>query len=405
MILNYLFQIAFKYLFAIRHRNISNIITLVSFVGVLFGTMAMVIVLSVFNGFDEIIQKIYYNVDADFKIELKEGFIFDTSDELIEKIKKIDGVTACSEVLEHKMLLEAKGQDLTVVYAKGVSANYLDVNNIKNSISRGYYFADKKNHVIVGSHIANILSVNVLDYDKPLQLSFFQDNPNGLGLDKINQVKKAFYVSGVFQTYSEFDNSHILLNINDLRDFLFLNMNSCSSIEIKLSDLRYEKEVEEELKYILDTSFIIKNRSDQRPFIYKMVETEKLAVYIIFSFILIISLLSLIASLVVLLMEKQNDIYTMYSFGINKEKIKNIFFLIGVFITMLGAIAGTALGRFCCYLQDKFEIVQLGESSSFLQAYPVKVELMDIIIIQLIVLFLGSMTSYLVSRTENFYRY
>tara|TARA_Y100000994_G_scaffold234693_1_gene223740 strand:- start:413 stop:1516 length:1104 start_codon:yes stop_codon:yes gene_type:complete len=367
--------------------------------------MAMVIVLSVFNGFDEIIQKIYYNVDSDFKIELKEGFVFDTSDLLMEKIKNIDGVTAYSEVLEHKMLLEAKGQDLAVVHAKGVSANYLDVNNIKNSISRGYYFDDKKHHVIVGSHIANLLSVNVLDYDEPLQLSFFRDNPSGLALDKINQVKKSFYVSGVFQTFSEFDNTHILLNINDLRDFLFLNMNSCSSIEIKLSDLRYEKEVEAELKRIIGTSFIVKNRSDQRPFIYKMVETEKLAVYIIFSFILIISLLSLIASLVVLLMEKQNDIYTMYSFGIHKDKIKNIFFLVGVFITMLGSIAGTALGRFFCYLQDKFEIVQLGQSSPFLQAYPVRVELIDIIMIQLIVLFLGSMTSYLVSRTQNFYHY
>ena len=378
---------------------------MVSFVGVLFGTMAMVIVLSVFNGFDDIIQKIYYNVDSDFKIELKEGFIFESTNDLIKKIKNIDGVSAYSEVLEHKMLVESEGKDLTVVYAKGVGPNYVDVNNIKQSVSRGHYFDDKKDHVIVGNHIANTLSINVLDYERPLNLSFFKDHPNSFGLDNINQVNRAFYVSGVFQTYSEFDNTHVLLSINDLRDFLFLDSNSCSSIEIKLSDLNKEKEIEEELKSIFSAKFIVKSRSDQRPFIYKMVETEKLAVYIIFSFILIISMLSLIASLVVLLMEKQNDIYTLYSFGLNKKKIKNIFFLIGVFITISGALAGTVLGRVFCYLQDKFKIIQLGESSSFLQAYPVKVEFSDIIMIQLIVLFLGSMTSYLVSRTEKFYRY
>jgi len=365
----------------------------------------MVIVLSVFNGFDDIIQKIYANVDADFKIELKEEIIFDLNNDLLEKINDVDGVSAYSEVLEHKMLVESQGQDLIVVYAKGVGSNYLEVNNIKKSISRGHYFDDKKDHVVIGTGISNVLLAPVLDYERPLKLSFFQDQTNGFGLDNIHKVNRAFYVSGVFQTYSEFDNTHLLLGISDLRDFLGLDGNTCSSIEIKLSDTKRKKEIEEELQYIFGTEFIVKNRSNQRPFIYKMVETEKLAVYIIFSFILIISMLSLIASLVVLLMEKQNDIYTLYSFGLNKKKIKNIFFLIGVFITMLGALVGTVLGRLFCYFQDKFELVQLGQSSSFLKAYPVKVEFADIIIIQLIVLLLGSITSYLVSRTEKFYRY
>jgi lipoprotein-releasing system permease protein len=116
-------------------------------------------------------------------------------------------------------------------------------------------------------------------------------------------------------------------------------------------------------------------------------------------------MLSLIASLVVLLMEKQQDIYTLYSFGVSKNKIKNIFFLIGVVVTVLGVLIGTVLGRLVCYLQDKYEIIQLGTSSSFLQAYPVKVYLLDIIMIQLIVLFLGTLTSYLVSRNKQFYNY
>jgi len=364
----------------------------------------MVVVLSVFNGFDNIINKLYNTIDTDFKIELKDGELFDFNNDFVEKIKGVEGVVSWSEIIEYKMLVESSGKELVVVDVKGVGENYLDVNNLEEIIWKGNYFHSKKNHIIIGNQLSNALGVDLLDYDNPLKLSFFKEKINGFGLKNIDQITRAFYVSGVFQTYTEFDNTYVILDIDDLREFLFLD-NKCSSIEIKIDNSKKYTMIEKELRYLLGDQFLVKNRFNQRPFIYKMVKTEKLAVYIIFSFILIVSMLSLIASLVVLLMEKQQDIYTLYSFGVSKHKIKNIFFLIGVIVTVLGGLIGTALGRLVCYLQDKFEIIQLGTSSSFLQAYPVKVYLLDIIMIQLIVLFLGALTSYLVSRTEQFYNY
>ena len=402
--MNYLFNIALKYLFGIRHKNIANIITLISLIGVLFGTMAMVVVLSVFNGFDNIINKLYNTIDTDFKIELKDGELFDFNNDIVENIKGVEGVVSWSEIIEYKMLVESSGKELVVVDVKGVGRDYLDVNNLEEIIWKGNYFHSKKNHIILGNQLSNVLGVDLLDYDNPLKLSFFKETMNGFGLKNIDQITHAFYVSGVFQTYTDFDNTYVILDIDDLREFLFLD-NKCSSIEIKIDDSKNYKMIEKELRYLFGDQFFVKNRFNQRPFIYKMVKTEKLAVYIIFSFILIVSMLSLIASLVVLLMEKQQDIYTLYSFGVSKNKIKNIFFLIGVVVTVLGVLIGTVLGRLVCYLQDKYEIIQLGTSSSFLQAYPVKVYLLDIIMIQLIVLFLGTLTSYLVSRHEQFYNY
>ena len=364
----------------------------------------MVVVLSVFNGFDDIINKLYNTIDTDFKIELKNGKLFDVNNDFIDKIQGVEGVVSWSEIIEYKMLVESSGHELVVVDVKGVGHNYRDVNNLEEIIWKGHYFENKKNHIIIGNQLSNLLGVDLLDYDNPLKLSFFKEKMNGFGLKNIDQMTRAFYVSGVFQTYTEFDNTYVILDIDDLRDFLFLE-HECSSIEIKIDHSKKYTMIEKELTYLLGDKFLIKNRFDQRPFIYKMVKTEKLAVYIIFSFILIVSMLSLIASLVVLLMEKQQDIYTLYSFGLSKSKIKNIFFLIGVIVTVLGGFIGTALGRLVCYLQDKFEIIQLGTSSSFLQAYPVKVYFLDILMIQLIVFFLGALTSYLVSRNEQFYNY
>ena len=399
-----MFNIALKYLFGIRHKNVANIITMISLIGVLFGTMAMVVVLSVFNGFDDIINKLYNTIDTDFKIELKDGKLFDINNDLLEKIKGVEGIVSWSEIIEHKMLVESSGKELVVVDVKGVGQNYRDVNNLEEIIWKGNYFENKKNHIIIGNQLSNLLGVDLLDYDDPLKLSFLKEKMNGFGLKNLDQMTRAFYVSGVFQTYTEVDNTYVILDIDDLRDFLLLE-HECSGIEIKTDHSKNYTMIEKELTYLLGDQFLIKNRFNQRPFIYKMVKTEKLAVYIIFSFILIVSMLSLIASLVVLLMEKQQDIYTLYSLGLSKYKIKNIFFLIGVIVTVLGGLIGTVMGRLVCYLQDKFEIIQLGTSSSFLQAYPVKVYFSDILMIQLIVFFLGAVTSYLVSRNEQFYNY
>ena len=163
--------------------------------------------------------------------------------------------------------------------------------------------------------------------------------------------------------------------------------------------------VEDQLTQIMGSKFIVKNREQQRPFVNKMIKTEKLVVYIIFTFILLISMFSLIATLIVLLMEKQNDIYILHSLGFPLKSIKNIFLYVGMMVTFSGLLLGSCLGLILCFLQSKFGFIKiLGENSGFfIDAYPISINPVDIFLILVIVLSLGWLTSYLVSRQNRFY--
>ncbi len=385
--------------------------------GVVFSTMAMIIVLSIFNGFDKVIQDLYQDIDPDFSIELNEGERFLVTDTLINSINNIEGIV-CSEVLEYKML--AKSLDYqTIVQAKGVDDKYRNVTNLEKHIILGNYFNSSTNFLITGSGIFNSLSLKLLDFDDPLQLSIFNDQSNLL--NRNNFLKNgSFYVTGVFSSKVELDNEYIFLKIDDLRNFIGLSR-ECSSLEVtikpdssiskmdrwvnRLSEGYRFHNVEDELTQIMGSKFIVKNREQQRPFVNKMIKTEKLVVYIIFSFILLISMFSLIAMLIVLLMEKQNDIHIFHSFGLPLKSIKNIFLYVGMLVTLSGLLLGSFLGLLLCFLQSQFGFIKiLGENSGFfIDSYPISINSVDIFLILAIVLSLGWLTSYLVSRQNRFY--
>ena len=257
-----------------RKKNVVNFIALISMIGILFGTMMMIIVLSVFNGFDGIIQDLYKDVDADIRVELREGQFFNVNDSLINSINSIKGVNSCSEVLEYKML--AKYLDYQqVVDAKGVDNNYRNVNNLEQHIILGEYDNSNVNFLITGSGVFNSLSLKLLDFEDPLELSIFTNAKNILNAN--NFVKtKSFYVTGVFSSHVEIDNSYVILNINTLRNFIGLSR-QCSALDISIN--KYDqKHIENQLMDNLGSKFIIKNRREQRPFINKMIRTEKLVV-------------------------------------------------------------------------------------------------------------------------------
>ena len=202
----------------------------------------------------------------------------------------------------------------------------------------------------------------------------------------------------------EFDDTYVVLQIDDLRRLLDLPR-QCSSIEIKIDESINRKFIRSQLASYFGEKYLIQNRLEQRPFVFKMVKTEKLAVYIIFSFIVFVSMLSLIASLIVLLMAKQKDILILYELGLPIRKIKIIFFQVGVFITLIGSAFGGVLGLVVCLIQEKFKIIKLGENMHFIDSYPVKFDFFDLIMIQLIVIFLGFISSYIVTRNNNFYSF
>ncbi len=394
-----LIYIAKRYLLSIHKTNVVNLISFISIIGVVVSTMAMIIVLSTFNGFDHIVKRMYQDVDPHIKIEsIGDRFFF--PDTVIEIIEKVNGIDHYSEVLEYRMLSSTNDKQL-LLNIKGVDSNFVSINRITNYIVLGEYLNESTNSIHVGSGVFNALSLNLRDYDSPLQLTFFQNKK--LGLLQEWYSTKSFYVNSVFSIQSEFDNKYALMNINVLRDFVGLK-NQCSAIEIKISDNESQNEIKELLLNQLKSQYVIKTQSNQRPFLYKMIKTEKLVVYLIFSFIVLISLFSLISSIMVLLMEKQKDIYTFHAIGFSLTSIKSVFLLLGFGVVVVGVFIGTFLGLLICLIQQHYKWIKLGASNEFvINHYPIKIDFLDVAIIQCIVLILGLIVTYMITFSKSYY--
>ena len=374
--------------------------------GVLFGTMSMIIVLSIFNGFDDVVKSLYRDVDSDLKIELNEGTLFNGNEKLLNDIKNVPGVYDCVEVLEYKMLAQYDDYQI-VIDAKGVGSNYSNVSNLANqangfSTNENNNIFTRTNFVIVGSGVFNALSLKLLDYENTLKLSFFSNAKNILDINNYVNTQN-FYVADVFHSKVEIDNTHIFLNIEDLRNFLRLP-EKCSSIEISLQKGYSMADVKQGILDVIGSKFLLKNKSQQRPFIYKMIQTEKLVVYIIFTFILFISMISLGATLIILLMEKQHDIRVFSYLGLGLQNIKLIFLTVGMLVTITGLCLGSIIGVIICFLQDSTNFIKLSDQGAFfIDSYPVQVNFLDVCLIQLIVLVLGFLTSYFITCQNRFY--
>ena len=364
--------------------------------GIFLGTMSLIIVMSVFNGFDNLVQNIFINLDPDIKIEKKNGLLFDENSKLVNEISFLDGVENVSIVLENKLLATHDDYQL-VINAKGVGKSYNKVTGIDNEIVFGNYLKDDRS-LLTSQLVYNSLSVKLLDFKSPLKLTFFDTDKKIFGSN--NFISKSFYVVGVFSGESSTGNGDIILPIHELQN-LTTNHGKISSIEVSIN--KKNNEVYKKIKNLVGSNFLVSNRTQQRPFVNKMIKSEKLVVYLIFSFILLISILGLVASIVIMMIKKKKDFVVLKSIGLEYKKLKKIFFNLGLMVTSFGLFTGTIFGLFFCYLQQKFKIIGLGASNFPIQYYPIKIDFIDILIIQIIVLFFGAVSSLIVSKNHQFY--
>ena len=316
---------------------------------------------------------------------------------MIDEISSLDGVENVSIVLENKLLATHDDYQL-VINAKGVSKSYNKVTRIKNEIVFGNYLKDNKS-LLASQLVFNLLSTKVLDFKSPIKLTFFDTDKKIFGSN--NFISKSFYIIGVFSGESNIGSGDIIMPINELQK-LTNNQGKISSIVLSVK--KNNNKVYKKIKDLVGANFLVSDRSQQRPFVNKMIKSEKLVVYLIFSFILLISILGLVASIVILMIKKNKDFVLLKSLGLGNKKLKKIFFNLGLMVTSLGLFTGTISGLFFCYLQQKFKIIGLGASNFPIQYYPIKIEFIDILIVQIIVLSLGTVSSLIVSKHNQFYQ-
>lgn len=382
--MNSAFFIAKRYLFAKKSHNVINIISIISAAGIAIGCAALVIILSVYNGFDNLLRSFYNSETADLLITPSSGKVFDPSK--TEKLKGESFIQSYYEVLEEVVYL--RYEDNTIIAsAKGVDSSYEKETGLSNYIIDGD-FALKKgdiNQIVLGRAIAADLRVN-LKFLSSVEVYFPSRTESVSLLNPMASLRmEDFYPSGIISLDNDFDQQYVFVSINALRDLLEYS-NEVSAIELKVLPEccnkkgvikpQYQKKVEQ----ILGEEFIVKNRFQQNETVYKLLTYEKLAIYAILLFIVLIISCNIYSSMNMLVIEKARDIEILKSIGADKKLISRIFTLEGWMISLLGIVIGIIVGLLICYIQIKFGLIKM-PGNFIVNAYPVQVKLTDILIV------------------------
>ncbi|MGZ4116977.1 MAG: ABC transporter permease [Bacteroidia bacterium] len=383
--MNFPFFIAKRYLISKKSHNAINIISGISITGICIGTMALVIVLSAFNGLSQLVQSLYNSFDPMISITAKQGKTFDPNAAEFQSLKKLSGVAYYTEVMEGNALLKHQDKQC-IATIKGVSKEFEQMSGFDTVITNGNFNLNK-NNIIAGAGIAEKLQANPNDFSSPISVyAPKRGNSNSLNPeDGLNELK--VYAAGIFTINDDFDEKYVLMNIDKARELLDYR-DEVTSIELGLKPGANNDAVQAEISKIVGEKYEVKNREQQNAILYKTFKSEKLWTFIILIFILIIATFNVIGSLTMLIIEKKKDITILHNMGADVSLIRKIFLVEGILITFIGASLGLILGIGLCLLQTKFELVKLNEGY-VINAYPVQVQFSDVMAILGAVLLIG----------------
>ncbi len=388
--MNLPFFIAKRYLISKKSHNAINIISGISVAGICIGTMALVIVLSTFNGISDLVQTLFQSFDADIQITAQQGKTFDPNTTQFQELKKIKGLAYYTEIVEGNALLKLNEKQ-TIATVKGVSSDFAKMNSFDTLVFDGK-FSVNKNNIVLGRGLSYVLDANVNNLVAPISVyapkrgDVNSINPE----DGLNELK--VYPAGLFAINDEFDNKYVIMNIENAR-MLFDYTTEVTSIELGIDKAANKSEVQKEIQSILGERFDVKNREQQNALLFKTLKSEKVWTFIILVFILIIATLNVIGSLTMLIIEKKKDITTLHNLGADKFLIRKIFLIEGILITVVGLVLGLVLGILICWIQTTFSILEFSEGY-VVSTYPVHIRISDILSISVVVMLIGFLAAW-----------
>jgi lipoprotein-releasing system permease protein len=383
--LNFSFFIAKRYLISKKSNNAINIITWISIVAIAITTAALIVILSAMNGLTGAVADLYNSLEPDLKVTTTTGKFFEADSALIQRIQQINGVEAISLTYSDKALLKNNEKQMLVT-VKGVDDRFKQVTKIDSTIIEGVNrIAMDKSNMVLGRGIANNLYVNVMEVSSELSLLSPKKGKSSDFAADANFTQVFFTPSGVFSLNDEFDYQFVFISLKKAYE-LFSETNRISGIEIKCNE--NVNDVQSDLTELLGAGFEVKNRYQLNDVLFKTLETEKLATFIILAFILIIATFNIIGALTMLIIEKQKDIKTLFSMGADLTLIRSIFMREGFLITSVGAVIGLILGLFVCWLQMEFHLVTFGDDF-IIPYYPIQLKLKDFVWIFGLIMLIG----------------
>lgn len=391
--MNFPLYIAKRYLFSKSNNNAINIITGIASVGIIVGAMALFVVLSVFSGLRDFSLSFSNDFDPDLKINPISGKYFFITPAQENQIKNIDGVASYSKILEERVLFFFKGKEL-VTYLKGVDANFTKTNVLsKKNIYNGQWLKPNTYQVVVGYGIADKLSLGLFDFNNPFEVYVPR---KGKGV--IESEDEAFFKSnlipvGIYAVSEDIDSKYVFCDLELAQELLELKPNQLSGIEIKLKTNVDEAVIISKLNTIFQNKTEVKNRAQLNATLYKMLNTENIAVYLIFTLVIIIALFNLIGALIMMVLDKKSNLKTLFNLGSEIKDLKRIFLLQGSLLSVLGGIIGLFLGIIIVVIQQQFKLVMITDSL----AYPVVFSIQNVLIVFATIVSLGVISSWIAS--------
>lgn len=367
--------------------------TLIASGGVIIASAALFIVLSVFAGLKDFSLQFSSFVDPDLKLFPVEGKSFKWSKEDAFNLSQIKGIEAYSEIIEERIIIKSENKNLLATL-KGVDPNYLLVTDIDSMVSRGNWLSYGSNDVVSGWGISNKLSFGIFDYLKPLSL--YVPKPGKGQMSSLKGAYNSVYVNnvGLFDINEQLNNEYVFADIELAKSLLNYNNSQISALELRLDSQTNESEVRSEITNTFKNRFKIKNRAELNDALFKMLNTENLAIYLIFTLVIIIALFNVIGAIIMMILDKKKSLNTLFNLGTETKTIKSIFFLQGSLMTVMSGLIGVSIGLLIVILQQSFEMIMLTPELP----YPVRLNFFNVLIVLATIFALGIIASRIASQ-------
>lgn len=379
-------QFALRYIFSKKSTQAINVLSRISMVGMGGGAMALIVILSIFNGFENLVVSLYNAFQPSIKIDLKEGKYFSSERINTTELYKMKGVIAISKTIEENAYFKY-GEKESIGTIKGVDQAFLQVTQLDSFIvyGNGQLTDGEHDYAIVGAGIDAALNVETDEGYKQIGVYLPKKNASLTNLPQDAFNSSYLIPSGIFSIQQEFDEKYIIAPLAFVQYLAEIDENQITSIEIKTTP-----ESSDEIQSILEkkygNQFKIRNRIQQNETLYRIMKIERWAVFAILSFVLLIISFNILGSLSMLVIEKKKDISILKAMGAQNHQIKKIFIAEGLMQSMIGALVGVAIGCIICLLQQYFGFVKLGGSGTFvIDAYPVDIQILDIFLVFVII--------------------
>jgi lipoprotein-releasing system permease protein len=402
------FLFAWRYFKAKKSTNAINIIAWISIVAMTFGTAALILVLSVFNGFEGMVKSLYSSFYSDMKILPAQGKVLVLTSEQIKSIRSVSGVKNVSLIAEEKGMLQNSGLNRDsseynfqrAVTIKGVDENYTEVSGLPGNVVRGQFSLgnDEIPYMVLGVGVEDALHVEA--EKNLLQLkTYLPRKDSSVSLDPVNNVSVDLVnTAGVFVIQQEFDFNYAITNLGFVKRLLGYKNNEYTAAELAINDNSNEKDVKEQIQQRLGKNYIVETRYEQNRGLYSIMTAEKWVVYAILVLIMAIFSFTIVSALTMLVLEKQKDISILHALGGNNRFIQKIFLNEGLLIGMIGGITGIIIALIIAWLQINYHLIPLEGGSFLINYYPVKLQWPDFVLVAATVLFIALAASWIPAR-------